>query len=176
LTKSGSGWQENLKNTDESLLLVEFVIVSSMQVALDDIDRRLLDELRNDGRASIQVLGERVGVARATAYARVRRLETEGVITGYRAEIDPAKVGLGLAALILINVRQDSFKSLPERLGAITGVEWVAMTTGEHDFALFVRTQDPSHLRDVVLGEIQTISDVLSSQTILVLDEPKVSW
>ncbi len=148
-------------------------IVLSMETPLDDIDHRLLAELRHDGRASLQVLAERVGVARATAYSRVRRLEADGVITGYRAEIDPAKVDRGLAALILLSVRQDSFKTLPNRLAAVSGVEWVAMTTGEHDFVLFVRTKDPANLRDVVLGEIQTIADVVSTQTILVLDEPK---
>ena len=123
----------------------------------------------------MQVLAERLGIARATAYARVRRLEDAGVITGYRAVVDPARAGRPLAALILLDVRQDAFKSLPARLASVTGVEWVGMITGDHDFALLVRARDPADLRDVVLGELQTISDVLSTQTILVLDEPSVS-
>jgi DNA-binding Lrp family transcriptional regulator len=144
----------------------------SIQHTLDDLDLRLLDELGRDGRVSMQVLAERVGIARATAYARVRRLEDDGVITGYRAVVDPAKVGHDLAALILLDVRQDSFTTLPTQLAGIAGVEWVGMTTGDHDFALLVRTRDARHLRDVVLGQLQTMPEVLSTHSILVLDEP----
>jgi DNA-binding Lrp family transcriptional regulator len=141
---------------------------------LDDIDRNILAELQCDGRLSIQALAERVGVARATAYARVQRLESAGVITGYRAVVDPAAVGLDLVALVLLTVKQDTFKTLPARLATVTGVEWIGMTTAAYDFALLVRAKDTSHLRDVVLGELQSIPDVLSSQTIMVLDEPAV--
>ena len=141
---------------------------------LDDVDRNILTELQRDGRLSVQALAYRVSVGRATAYARVRRLESSGVITGYRAIVDPAAVGLDLVALVLLTVKQDTFKTLPEKLATVTGVEWIGMTTAAYDFALLVRARDTSHLRDVVLGELQSIPDVLSSQTIMVLDEPPV--
>ena len=63
--------------------------------ALDDVDRRILAELTRDGRVSVRTLAERVHVSRANAYARVDRLVGDGVITGYTAQIDPERAGLG---------------------------------------------------------------------------------
>ena len=142
---------------------------------LDDIDRRLLTELVGDGRISMQVLAERVGVARATAYSRVQKLQDAGVIRGYHAVVDPKAIGLDLVALVLLTVRQDSFKTLPARLAAAEGVEWIGLTTAAYDFAMLVRARDTAHLRDVVLGELQSMPDVVSTQTIMVLDEPSVA-
>src|SRR5690606_36347310 len=68
-------------------------------VTLDDVDRRIVAALVADGRLSINELASRVGVSRATAYARLDRLRANGVITGFTAKVDPAKVGHGVAAL-----------------------------------------------------------------------------
>jgi DNA-binding Lrp family transcriptional regulator len=142
---------------------------------LDEVDRRILSELSADGRMSVQVLAERVSVARATAYSRLRRLEDSGVIRGFTVDVDPHAVGLDLVALVLVKVKQETFKTLPERLAAVPGVEWIGMTTASYDFAMLVRARDTAHLRDVVLGELQTIPDVLSTETIMVLDEQSIS-
>jgi DNA-binding Lrp family transcriptional regulator len=141
---------------------------------LDDIDRQILTELTADGRISVQVLAERISVARATAYSRLRRLEDSGVIRGFTVDVDPQAVGLDLVALLLVTVKQNTFKTLPQRLAAVNGVEWVGMTTAAYDYAMLVRAKDTAHLRDVVLGELQTIPEVLSTQTIMILDEQPI--
>jgi DNA-binding Lrp family transcriptional regulator len=140
-------------------------------MVIDDLDRRLLDELRADGRVSVPVLAERVGVSRATAYARFERLTATGVITGFRATVDPAALGLQVAALVLLSVRQGAWRELKDRLAGLAGVEWVALATGPFDFILLVRAPDLAHLRDVVLGELQAMAEIRTSQTILLLDE-----
>ncbi|MEM8706693.1 MAG: Lrp/AsnC family transcriptional regulator [Actinomycetota bacterium] len=60
---------------------------------LDQIDRRILNELTSDGRVSFRELGERVGLSAPAVTERVRRLERDGVITGYAATVDPEAVG-----------------------------------------------------------------------------------
>ncbi|MGH9046658.1 MAG: Lrp/AsnC family transcriptional regulator, partial [Acidimicrobiales bacterium] len=79
--------------------------------ALDEIDRTLIRELVRDGRVSISMLAQRSNVSRATAYARFERLTKTGVITGFRATVDPAKSGLPIAALILVNIEQHSWQA-----------------------------------------------------------------
>jgi Lrp/AsnC family transcriptional regulator, leucine-responsive regulatory protein len=69
-------------------------------MVLDDLDWRLLDELQSDARTSFNELARRLGVSAPTIAQRVRRLEEAGVITGYRATVDPAAVGLGVQALV----------------------------------------------------------------------------
>lgn len=138
---------------------------------LDDIERRMLAVLVEDGRLSVNELASRVGVSRATAYARFDRLRRSGVITGFRAEIDPRALGLTIAAVILVNVNQGEWPTLRRELAALPGVEYVALTSGGFDFLLMVRVADIESLRDVVLYRVARMRAVRSTQTVFILDE-----
>lgn len=140
-------------------------------VQLDEIDANLLQHLVSDGRVSMNELAARAGVSRATAYARVERLRRDGVITGFTATVDASRAGYDVTALILLNVRQGDWRAARERLLAIPGVVYLAMTSGTFDMVMLVRAVDVHHLRDVVLGELHDIPQVRSTQTIFVLEE-----
>jgi DNA-binding Lrp family transcriptional regulator len=125
---------------------------------LDDIDRRIVGALVADGRLSVNGLASEVGVSRATAYARLDRLRSDGVITGFTATVDPAKVGHGIAALILVNVEQN---------------EWRAARDELLDLLAIVRVPTIEALRDVVLDHLHGATHVRSTQTVFVLDEQR---
>jgi Lrp/AsnC family transcriptional regulator, leucine-responsive regulatory protein len=76
--------------------------VTADRVALDEIDRRLLSELAEDGRLSTAELARRVTLSAPAVAERVRRLERDGVITGYRAELDPRALGYAIAAIVRV--------------------------------------------------------------------------
>jgi Lrp/AsnC family leucine-responsive transcriptional regulator len=76
--------------------------------SLDHTDWNILRELQRDARLSYHELGQRVGLSAPAAASRVRKLEDAGVITGYSAQIDPAKVGMPLLALIQLRCTQGS--------------------------------------------------------------------
>lgn len=138
---------------------------------IDDIDRRLLAVLAAEGRISINELAGRADVSRATAYSRFDRLRERGVITGFSADIDRRAVGLTVTALILVNVEQRTWKHSLEELGALPGVDHVALTSGAFDFVLSVRVPDVGTLRDVLLVRLQGMRQVRGTQTVFVLDE-----
>lgn len=140
---------------------------------LDDTDRRILAELVADGRMSVNSLAERVGVSRATAYSRLERLQGSGIIRGFRAEVDPAKAGLPVAALILANVEQHAWQEARDELLRLPGLEYLAFTSGGFDMVLLVRVPDVVALRDVVLVRLHGSPHVRSTQTIFVLDESR---
>jgi DNA-binding Lrp family transcriptional regulator len=142
---------------------------------LDEIDRRMIDELRRDGRVSVPVLAERVGIGRATAYTRFDRLVDDGVITGFRAQVDPASVGLEVSAMVLANVEQARWREAHDQIAAIESVEWIGMATGAFDFMIRVRCRDLRELRDVVLTAIHDIDEVTAAQSVVLLDESDVS-
>jgi DNA-binding Lrp family transcriptional regulator len=142
--------------------------------ALDDTDRRIVGELLEDGRMSVNTLAERTGVSRATAYSRLERLRDNGVITGFRAVVDPAKAGLPIAALILANVEQHAWQEARDELLQLPGLEYLAFTSGGFDLVLLVRVPDVVALRDVVLVRLHGSPHVRSTQTIFVLDEAAV--
>ena len=137
----------------------------------DDIDRRMIDALRRDGRRSIPSLADDAKVGRATAYTRFERLVEDGVIAGFTARVDPKRIGLDVAAMILVSVRQGSWRDLQSELCALPGVEWVGVAAGTFDFMLLVRADSLDHLRDVALSELQRIDGVRSAQTVVLLDE-----
>jgi DNA-binding Lrp family transcriptional regulator len=138
---------------------------------LDDIDRRLLDALIHEGRASIRTLAERVHISRTNAYARVERLMREGVITGFRAEVAPERAGLGTSAYVSITIEQNTWREVSARLTHVRYVQHAALLGGDHDVLALVRAPDNAALRDLVLNQIQAIPGVLSTRTWLVFEE-----
>jgi DNA-binding Lrp family transcriptional regulator len=139
--------------------------------ALDDTDQRLLQELVIDGRLSVNALAERANVSRATAYGRLKKLIDTGVITGFSAVVDATKVGLPIAALILVNLEQHNWQKARDELATLPGLEYLAFTSGGFDMVLLVRVPDVVALRDVVLVRLHGSPHVRSTQTIFVLDE-----
>jgi DNA-binding Lrp family transcriptional regulator len=140
---------------------------------LDDVDRRIVEALVDDGRLSVNELSSRVGVSRATAYARLDRLRSNGVITGFTAVVDPSKVGHGVAALILVNVEQNEWRAARDELLGLPGVEYLAFTSGGFDMVALVRVASIEALRDVVLDRLHGATHVRSTQTVFVLDEQR---
>src|SRR5215468_2591921 len=139
--------------------------------AMDDTDRRIVEALRADGRMSMRALADRIHISRASAYARVARLERDGVITGYAALIDPVRYGYALSAYVYLDIAQRSWKSVRSQLLSMPEVDHVALVSGEHDILLRVRARDAVSLRDVVLTRLQDIPNVRSTQTVLIFDE-----
>jgi DNA-binding Lrp family transcriptional regulator len=139
--------------------------------AMDDIDRLIVETLRADGRLSMRALAERLSISRASAYARVARLEREGVITGYAALVDPVRYGYALSAYVYLDIAQRSWKSVRGQLLSIPEVDHVALVSGEHDILLRVRARDAVDLRDVVLTRLQEIPEVRATQTVLIFEE-----
>jgi DNA-binding Lrp family transcriptional regulator len=146
-------------------------LASGQMAPIDDVDRRIVDALRSDGRLSMRALAERLHVSRAGVYTRVERLERVGVITGYSATVDARRYGLSLSAYVNVKVAQRSWKSLRKRVLALEDVEHAALVSGEYDIVLLVRTRDVETLRDLVLTRLQEMPEVLATQTELIFDE-----
>ena len=139
--------------------------------AMDDTDRQIIEALRADGRMSMRALADLVHISRANAYARVSRLEREGVITGYAALIDPVRAGYALSAYVYLDIAQRSWKSVRGQLLGMPEIDHVALLSGEHDILLRVRARDAVSLRDVVLTRLQEIPEVHATQTVLIFEE-----
>lgn len=138
---------------------------------MDDIDVRILDALRADGRASITAVAETAHVSRANAYARVARLVSEGVITGFTAKVDPRRSGRGSSAYVTMRVDQADWHDLREQLQQIPEVEHFALVGGDFDVILLVRARDNEDLRRVVLEELTSIPSVRDTKTSLVFED-----
>ncbi len=139
--------------------------------SLDEVDRRILGELTEDGRLSIRALADRVHVSRANAYARVNRLLADGVITGFAAEVDPERAGLGTSAYVLLTIQQNTWREVAAALADLPYVEHFALVGGDFDVLTLIRAPDNAALRHIVLERIQEIDGVRGTRTWLIFDE-----
>jgi Lrp/AsnC family transcriptional regulator, leucine-responsive regulatory protein len=118
---------------------------------MDEIDDRILGILATNGRASFAALGEAVGLSPHGTADRVRKLERDGVITGYTARIDPAGVGRSLDAFIDVRLLPTTDPEQFERRAAkLASVREMAFLTGRFDYQLRVACRDADDLNETV--------------------------
>ncbi len=136
---------------------------------MDMLDRQLIDALREDGRASYAELARAVGLSSSAVHERVAKLETSGVITGYRAVVSPSAVGLGVTALVGIEPGENGTdKSIAVELAAIREVESCYGVAGEEAFVVQVRVPTVNDL-NLLLGQLRAINGVARTRTTVVL-------
>ncbi|MDY7099654.1 MAG: Lrp/AsnC family transcriptional regulator [Actinomycetota bacterium] len=126
-------------------------------ILLDEIDLRILAILQTDGRITNAALAEAVGLSAAPCHRRVRRLERAGIISSYRAVIDPRAVGLGLEAFVEVRVahhQHDEANDLEAALEEMPEVVACHIVTGDADFLLEVVVADLPHYEEFILGKL----------------------
>jgi Lrp/AsnC family leucine-responsive transcriptional regulator len=134
-------------------------------VPLSETDARLLGILQADGRRSYAELGAELGMAGPSAHERVKKLESRGVIEGYRAAVDPAAVGLQVLAFTWVTQAPGTISDdLTPKFAAIPEIEECHYIAGEADYILKIRARDMEHLGEVV-RRIQTTDHVFSTET-----------
>ena len=117
---------------------------------LDAIDRHILRELAHDGRVSVPELGERVGLSAPAVTDRVRRLEREGVISGYQAVIDPCAFGFPMLVVVRVHSAGPRAAGIDELARNMPEVVECHRVTGSESHVMRVRVRDVNHLNDVV--------------------------
>jgi DNA-binding Lrp family transcriptional regulator len=143
---------------------------------LDKIDCALIEHLQNNARLSNKELASAVGLAPSSCLTRVQRLRSEGVLRGAHAEVDPDALGVGLQALISVQLRQHSRAQVKAFWKHIMGLPEVLAAfhlAGTHDFQVHVAVRDAHHLRDLALDAFTTRPEVAHIQTSLIFEYAK---
>jgi Lrp/AsnC family leucine-responsive transcriptional regulator len=138
---------------------------------LDERDFEIVTALREDARATYADVAARVGLSASSVHERVRKLEASGVITAYRAVVDPEAMGLFVTALIAVTpLDPQQPDDLPDRLADVAEVEDCLSVAGEANYILKVRTRSTNHLEEL----IRRLRDKagVSTRTTIVLSIP----
>jgi Lrp/AsnC family transcriptional regulator, leucine-responsive regulatory protein len=134
---------------------------------LDETDRILARELVQDGRATLAHLAAMTGLSVSAVQSRVRRLESRGIVAGYRAQLDPEAVGHMLSAFVAITPLDPSQPDdAPARLEHIEEIESCHSVAGEESYVLLVRVSSARALEDL-LQRIRTTANVRTRSTII---------
>lgn len=134
---------------------------------IDRIDQTILRILEKDGRLSFSSLSEQINLSKTPSWMRVQNLEKQKVITGYRAELNPAALGLNLQAFVQVRVSstlQREFESAVQRNGSVLACY---ATTGEADYLLHVIVNGIEDLDELVRQRIASMPGVKGMFTIL---------
>lgn len=138
---------------------------------VEDLDRQIVRLLSTDGRRSFTDLAKDTGLSVSAVHQRVRRLETRGVIRGYRAVVDADQIELPLTAFVSIKpIDPAAPDDAPERLTHLSAIEACHSVAGEESYILKVRVANPAAL-EAVLQEIRAAANV-STRTTVVLSTP----
>lgn len=147
--------------------------MSSPIPPLDRIDIGLVRALQNDARRSNKELAAEVGLAPSSTHARLKRLAAIGVLRGAHAAIAPAALGIGLQAMIRIQLQnhdREATAALWARIRELPEVTAAWYIGGDDDILLNVAVRDTAHLRDLVMDELPSLGDVGRMRTELVFD------
>jgi Lrp/AsnC family leucine-responsive transcriptional regulator len=140
-----------------------------MTESLDETDWAILAELQRDGRLSLTELGRRVNLSASAATERVKRLETSGVITGYRAEVDLERVGLTVLAVVRLKYPGSRHQPLHQLLGERSEILECLRTTGDDCYTLKIAATSMGHLEQLIdeLAQLgSTTTSVVYRQTL----------
>lgn len=144
-------------------------------MTLDATDRRILRLLQEDARRSFRSIGESVDLGAPSVHARVQRLEREGYIRGYHADVDPEKVGRAMTAFVSIGLEgarkgdTPRTEAVAESLRKDPDVLEVHAITGEDDLLVKIRTSDIRGLERLLLRSLEPLEGVRRTTTTIVV-------
>lgn len=147
-----------------------------MPMNLDKTDRKILKLLQENGRITNSELAQRIGLTPTPTMERVRRLEREGIIVGYRAVVDPEKVGRGQTVFIHVTLREHRKEMIDSFLKAVRMMPEVQAcyhTTGSSDYMLKVSVRDMKDYEYFVMHKMTMAPNFNRIESSIVLSVPK---
>ncbi len=143
---------------------------------LDVFDRKILDILTVEGRISVTELARRIGLSKSPTQARLKRLEDQGVIRGYRAIYDPIRLNRDHVAFVevkLSDTRETALAAFNDAVLFIPEVEQCHLIAGAFDYLLKVRTAGMTGYRAVLAEKISTLPHVANTSTYVAMQAVK---
>ena len=135
---------------------------------MDAMDRKILSALQADGRLSVTDLAEHVGLSPTPCARRMARMEADGIITGYAARVDAAKLGYGITVFVFVELERQSQKTLQEFERAIKRFPEVMechLMTGSRDILLKIATSDLTAFDEFLENSLLRVEGIRSTRT-----------
>ncbi len=140
---------------------------------MDTIDKKICELVQRDGKASSAVLAEAVGLSLSAANERLRRLDATGVIRAWRGVLDPARVGAGLCAFVLVDMSFAGEVDAAAVLAARAEVQELHHVSGAHSYMMKVRVADMPAMQRFLTEVVKPLAAVTRTETIFALETLK---
>lgn len=139
---------------------------------IDNKDAHILELLQQNSKVTVSQLARRIGMPATTIHNRIKRLERQGIISGYCVKVDHKKLGMPICAYVLVDIDYEMHYEVVAKLKSMPFIERMESVTGGTDIILTVRAKSPDELSRIVLRELRT-KGVKKTETLFVLEELK---
>ena len=139
---------------------------------IDNIDRKILRMLQENSKITNSYLSKQIGLSPAPTLERVRKLEKKGIISGYHAQLNLSKIGLGVSTFVLVSLKEHNKKNINiflDKINKVTNVIECHHITGTGDFILKVVSENIASYQKLMLDKISEIEATDSLQSMVIL-------
>jgi Lrp/AsnC family leucine-responsive transcriptional regulator len=143
---------------------------------IDNIDRKIIRHMLTHGRTTMEALAQAVGLTKSPVIARLKRLESDGVIRGYSAIIDHMRLGAGHVSFVQVKLHDTRAAALDAFNAAVMEVPEITechMIASHFDYLLKIRTRDMAHYRKILGETLSTLPHVSHTSTFPVMEAVK---
>ena len=138
---------------------------------VDDLDLKLLIELKKNCNASIPILSKKLGISSSVLYSRINRLVKKKIITKFTIETDDSQLGIGVKALVGINRDPKDKASIHKMLMDIPNIASIYEVTGRFDIVIRISAEDLEQLHSVIIEKVGNITGITSTETFVELQK-----
>ena len=141
-------------------------------MSVDKFDLAILKVLQEDARASLQVISERVGLSSTPCWARIKRMETEGVIQGYTVRVDPPSIGLSETVIVQVTLESHTDETLYDfgrTLATIPEIQEAYLVSGDYDYYIRIAVRDTRDYERLLREKLYKIPGIRHSKSHFVL-------
>lgn len=140
---------------------------------MDAIDRKIANIIQNNGRASSAEIAQAVGVSVSTANERVRKLTSSGVVSEWRAVINPDRVGLKLCALVFVDMDYDGEEDAVAKMTSFPEIQEIHHISGARSYLIKIRVADTAALQSFLKDKVKPLAAISRTESFIVLDTAK---
>ena len=140
---------------------------------MDSKDMKILNILMKDGRKPYTEIAKELGTSESSIRKRVRKMEEEGIIKGYKVEVEPSKIGYGVVALTGFDTNPEDFLTVANKLCEFDEVKKVLTSTGDHMIMTEIWARDGRELSEILFNKVGKIEGIKKVCPAIILEQLK---
>lgn len=140
---------------------------------MDEIDVKIIELLRQDGKKTLRELKEVLGISEPAIQKRINKLLREGVIKRYTIEIDEKKVGYGISSFLGIDIEPEALVDVQTKIKEFSEVKELYLTTGDHSLIAYVECKDQNDFSELISKKLTPINGVRKIYPSIILERVK---
>ncbi|MGB9758914.1 MAG: Lrp/AsnC family transcriptional regulator [Thermoproteota archaeon] len=140
---------------------------------MDEVDVKIVELLRQDGKKTLRELKEALGISEPAIQKRINKLVKEGVIKRYTIEIDEKKVGYGVSSFLGIDIEPEALVDVQAKVKEFSEIKELYLTTGDHSLMAYVECKDQNEFSELISKKLTPINGVRKIYPSIILERVK---